>query len=270
MLKQIVSHQHQRRHPFPSKLHLPTLTTSAKSLFSFSPIKSSVLPPSIPIVKLSPIKHTSNSSKSMKKTYTKEEVNQLLLMKQVEVDYLKGTVMQQQAVLVMQQVYPGRVRQQLNAKEDCRKQKPSQKLTRDGLGKVLTMPELMEETAAHEKVLEDAVWEKEARWLAQGDQAERIAEWKVQMKECNAKNEKWKERLKEAVQKWEEDHAAAKKAKQMLKEWEKTHPKPLQKWPKFSKLPVIPKPKLPTQRPDNEDGEFIDVKNIVDSDEDED
>ncbi|TFK16488.1 hypothetical protein FA15DRAFT_711761 [Coprinopsis marcescibilis] len=222
----------------------------------------------MPTLELSPIKPNNTVHLKMKKTYRKEEVEKTLLEKDTEIKYLKGTMMQQQAVLVLQNLYTRKVRQQLHTKEEKGKKKANQKLTHDGLGKVLTMPELIEEAEALEKAQEDAAQEKEDRRQGRLEHATRMTEWKVQMEERDTENERRRNLLKEAVQEWEEARVAAKRAKQVLKQWEKKNPKPLQKWPQFTRLPAIPKPKATSNQVVDDDGEHIDVENVVDSDED--
>ncbi|TFK16787.1 hypothetical protein FA15DRAFT_739702 [Coprinopsis marcescibilis] len=199
--------------------------TSSSYLFSQSPIKSTLPLPSIPTIEFSPIK-PSRLKPTLKQRYTQEEVDELITEKEAEAKFWKGTAMQQQAVLVMQGLYTRRVRKQLQAKESKASKKTNLKLTQDGLGHVLTMPGLMEETAAVEEAQEQAAQEKEERRLS----------WGV------------------AVAKWTEARAVVKVAGHKLKDWDAKNPKPKQKSPEFCDIPKIPKPKVAsTQVEDDKD-----------------
>ncbi|TFK17918.1 hypothetical protein FA15DRAFT_604226 [Coprinopsis marcescibilis] len=243
--------------------------TSAGYLFSQSPIKSSLPPPVIPTIEFSPMK-PSGSKPAQKRQFTREEVDELLMEKEAKANFWKGTAMQQQAVLVMQGLYTGRVRKQLQAKEVKQGKKTNLKVTRDGLGRVLTMPELMEETAAIEQAQEQATREKDERRQARADHAARLEDWKAKMDERDVKNEKHKQSWVDAVNKWTEARSNAKAAGHKLKDWDAKNPKPKRKAPEFCDLPKIPKPKAASTQVEDNECEHIAIEGIIDSESDED
>ncbi|TFK25790.1 hypothetical protein FA15DRAFT_551038, partial [Coprinopsis marcescibilis] len=241
--------------------------SSTNYLCSSSPIKSASLIPEMPTIAISPVKKLQAVAD---RRYTKAEVDVMLTEKQALINYWKGTALRQQAMLVLLTLYSRRVCQQLNAKEEKEKKKTNLKITNDGHGRLMTMPEIIERTAAVEKAQEDTAKEKADRRAVKMDHGRKLEEWKLKVEERDAENEARRQKWVEAVESWNREKAAAKAAGQKVKDWEVQNPKPKCKQAEFCALPRIPRPKVTTVSHNDEEGEFIDVDGIEDDGDDDD
>ncbi|TFK19174.1 hypothetical protein FA15DRAFT_560737, partial [Coprinopsis marcescibilis] len=189
--------------------------TSVGFLFTESPVHSSSQPPDVPIIEISPVKRRMDH-KLEKKTYSREEVDEMLALKQAETNYWKGAAIHQQAALVLNCAYTGRLRQQLGAKEDKGSKKVNKRLFADGKAQVLTQPELIQRVAEMEQKQQEIADNKANRAVAKDKLADQVAEWKVREKDRVKENMRRKELYDQAMVKWRAQRADAKARGQKL------------------------------------------------------
>lgn len=242
-------------------------------LTSSSPIKSTSEPPDLMTTAISPIKQRSRCSPANNnivnpltmnvQTPTEKYLQEALIAKQSQVDFLKGRVMQLQSIMVLQRMYCGRVRRQLGAKElKGKKGKKGGKLHADGLPRLLTDDQFFQLVKEHDEDAAREKAEKAERQKAREDRDLAVEIWKKGEEERKQRNEEKSDAWKAAVAEWELEKAEAKAAGEKVKDWTLENPKPKKNDAEFKAEPAVPRPKLASLGEEGLDGD-------VDEDEDE-
>ena len=113
-----LSHKTRIEPPLPVRLAIPQLASSdAHFLTSQSPIKSTMEPPNLPTMELSPVKPITKKGrvdllKAVPKTMLERSLHEALLSKSAEADFFCGRTIQLQAMMVLQRLYRARVHRQ--------------------------------------------------------------------------------------------------------------------------------------------------------------
>jgi len=241
----------------PLRIAMPQLASSgAAFLLSNSPIKSSSNPPNLPTMEISPVKqHRKQGETSISELLTipvksplEKCLQEALVLKNAEANFFRGRTIQLQSAMVLQRVYCGRVRRQLNAKErkmeKNSKRGRREKIDGNGLGRLLTEDELFNVVVEHEVAMEAEEREKEARKQKKNQFDIDLSEWAKNEEARKKRNEERAGKWKAAVQEWGAAKAAAKAAKAKIKDWERDHPKPKKKDADFAPEPAVARPKL--------------------------
>ncbi|KAF8067611.1 hypothetical protein FPV67DRAFT_1415819 [Lyophyllum atratum] len=250
----------------PVRIALPQLASSgAAFLTSQSPIKSSSILPEMPTAEISPIKSRTRSEKNSNlltvgvKTGLEKQFQEALVVKDAEINFLKGYIMQLQSQMVLQRVYCGRVCRQLMAKEDkaAKKGKKGGRIAGDGAPRLLTGSAFFKLVADHEAAKEAEAVEKDSRKQKKLEYTAQVAEWTRREGERGKRNEEGVVRWQAAVEDWNTRRQEAKAARLKVKEWEKENPKPKKTAPEsFEK--ATPKPKMKKANDSDEDGQDSD------------
>jgi hypothetical protein len=179
------------------RIAMPQLaSSSAAFLLSKSPIKSSSNLPDLPTMEMSPIKRsrkrgnlniqvgTSDESELLTIPVTsslEKRLQEALVLKNAEANFFRGRVIQLQSAMVLQRVYCGRVRRQLNGKERKAERNSKkgrrEKIDGEGLGRLLTDDEIFNAVVEHEAAMEAEDREKEARTQKKVQFDIELAEW---------------------------------------------------------------------------------------------
>lgn len=237
--------------------------TSAGSLFTSSPIKSSLAPPDMPLATISPQKKPKPDDfiegllQRKTKTKLEQELQQALEEERARSRYWKTRTIHLQSTLVLQQVYCRRVRSQLKAKESKGGKKTNRKLRNPGLGRVITDDVFFNELKEQKEADEREERKKEQRKTADERCAEAVVAWNIAEAKRLEENEKRKEDWEQAKVDWrKEKEARARGIK--VKDWIVTHPEPKRTDPRYRNIPKAPKP-TPQQFRDEEEGEWEDT-----------
>lgn len=208
--------------------------------------------PEFSTVEISPIKPT-QKRKEAEAIYSREELLELLEYRQAEVDRWKGVTIKLQSQLVMQRVYCGRLRRQLQAKEQKGKKKESGMLKGNGLGRVVTTAELMEAARIDDEAAREKVKEKEARVKRKEDYEREVKIWEKHEEERKRLNEERDKEWKKAKTEWENAKAAAKRQGQKVKDWTASNPMPKKSDDAYCALKGDPRPKKVVAPIDDDD-----------------
>ncbi|PPQ75808.1 hypothetical protein CVT26_001458 [Gymnopilus dilepis] len=257
------------RAPFPIRAALPQIAaTELRFLISESPIKSTSQPPDLPTMELSPVKRPSNKDPEVDlltanpTTRLEVELQDALVEKIARNKALKARVLQLQAALVLQRLYCGRVRRQLNAKETkaAKKGKKGGRINGDGLPRLLTADDFIKVVEDHERAEEEAQRSKEARERAKAEYEKEVKEWEKKEEARKKRNEDSLEQFTSDLKGWEEARKAAKASGVKLKDWDRENKKP--KRSDYQEK-AAPKPRMKKQRElegdeDDDAGEWTD------------
>ena len=236
----------------PIHLAVPQLTSSdTRFLTSHSPVKSTMEPPDLPTMELSPVKPVAMRAgsadllKAVPKMKLEKLLHEALIAKSAEADFFRGQTIQLQAIMVLQRLYCARVHHQLQAREVKTKGgKAKGRLHGDGLPCILTNDEFFEKVVAHFKALEEEEAEKEAWKQNKEDLNAEIDEWRKNEEQRKKKNLELQEKWEAAERAWKAEKERIKAAGGKIKDWTKENPKPKKTDPEFKQEKEVPKPKL--------------------------
>lgn len=221
--------------------------TSARFLFSSSPIKSSSsLPLHIPS-QIQPFKVPKEVLTRVPETELEEYLQDALMELIKRESHQEGAIHELRANMVLQSIYCERLRGQLHARESVGKEKKgSGKLLGDGLPRILTGDDFVkkvQEFAQRQLEEEDARLQKRQE---REQYASLLAKWKLLDGARKQKDKARTAEFKEEMRCWKEEQRIAKTEKRRPA-WNKPVRGPRE--------PVIPKP----VRPHNEELEEIDI-----------
>lgn len=186
--------------------------TTTCFLVTSSPIESSSQLPMLPVAQISPIKARHPDLVNVPPATEREEhLQQALREAEIREANLKGRIQGLQAAVVLQDVYVGRVKNQLAAKEKKKKKKgKGGKLVGDGLPKLLTGDEFFQQVEEHLQGQADA----EAKKIDQKQRKEAykraMEAWTIGEEGRKARIDKKREEWQAAVAEWEEQRVLAK------------------------------------------------------------
>ncbi|KAF8998648.1 hypothetical protein BDZ89DRAFT_1083079 [Hymenopellis radicata] len=145
-----------------------------------------------------------------------EELQEALRDAEARMNYWKGRATQLQSQAVLQELYVKRVRRQL-AQKEARKKKAKNFRLKEGVGRLLTADEVIEEISAHEEETRQKAKDKDARKVAKEDRAARLAKevavWENEEKQRKERNDALLRAWAEDVVRWEDERDQAKREK---------------------------------------------------------
>jgi hypothetical protein len=219
--------------------------SSARHLFSHSPLKSSS---SFPLFKphtISPFQNRNLDLFELEPTSERERQLQTALADAESRDgKRKHAMIDMQSVTVLQNAYVRRVNRQLHAQEDEDEHKKNKNKRFKGKSKLLTGDDFFSNVVEVEEKAEREKKEKEDKRARRDQHAQALVEWKTQEEQRKSRNEAIRQKYHEAVNQWEEerDQAKANRKRAPLK-------------PKMGKLePGVPRPKVEKISESEEDG----------------
>lgn len=213
-------------------------STSTGFLFNPTPIKSTDPLPMLPVTELSPAKSRHPVLLEFSATTEKEkELQNALREAEMREACLKGKVMGLQTAVILQDVYLGRTRSQLAAKEKKNKTRANTKVIGDGMPRLVTGSAFYNWVDTQTQAQEDEEAAKEVRRVEREAQKRAVEEWAVEEQERKSRNDAITAKWKNAVAEWVVERDLAKEE----------HRRP--RWKKPVRGPVerpIPRPKAPS------------------------
>lgn len=224
--------------------------TSQHPLFTDKPLTSHTSPPHFHTAMISPVKRHGDLLTVEVQTEHEKLLQEALRNAEIREAELKGQLRGQQAALVLQNHYCGRLRNEIQGQEEKRKKKTTYAAMKikdiNKKGRLLTDTELVAIYANHQHDIEARESEKTKRKEEKKVHGEAMDKWKAGEEERKRKCVEINARYQEAIKEWTEEKELAKCEKRRS-----TLKKPVR-----GPLPkAAPKPKKHLEPVDEESGE---------------